>query len=49
MNKIEIDRNDTAFKMIEILFQQGKINQATYSNILQHKNLYISQLEKKDV
>lgn len=49
MNKIEIDNKDAAFKMIEILFQQGKINQATYSNILQHKNLYISQIEKKEV
>ena len=49
MIKIEIDKIDAAFKMVEILFQQGKINQATYSNILQHKNLYISQFEKKDV
>lgn len=49
MTKIDIDKNDAAFKMIEILFQQGKINQATYSNILQHKNLYISQIEQKDV
>lgn len=49
MTKMDIDKNDAAFKMIDILFQQGKINQATYSNILQHKNLYISQIEQKDV
>ena len=49
MTKIDIDKYDAAFKMIEILFQQGKINQATYGNILQHKNLYISQIEQKDV
>ena len=49
MIKIEIDKIDAAFKMIEILFQQRKINQVTYSNILQHKNLYISQIEQKDV
>ena len=49
MTKIDIDKTDAAFKMIESLFQQGKVNQATYSNILQHKNLYISQIEQKDV
>ena len=46
---MEIDKYDAAFKIIEILFQHGEINQATYSNILQHKKLHISQTEKNVV
>lgn len=46
---MEISSIDAAFVLIEILFQQNKINQATYSNVLQHKNLHISQNKEKGV
>lgn len=49
MDMMKIDVKNVAFKMIEVLYQMGEINHTTYSNILQHKNLYISQIEKNEV
>ena len=49
MKEVKIDNATAAFKLIEILFQLGKINQETYTNIAQHKHLYISQKDKNHV
>ena len=43
MNKIKIDKNVAAMKLIEILLAKGMINQATYTNIVKHENSHISQ------
>ena len=43
MNEIRIDKNVAAMKLIEILLEKGKINQATYTNIVKHTNSHISQ------
>ena len=43
MDKIKIDRYFAALKMVEILFQKGLINQATYANIMRNRNSHISQ------
>ena len=43
MNEIRIDKNVAAMKLIEILLAKGMINQATYTNIVKHANLHISQ------
>ena len=49
VDTIKISEQEMAFRMIDILCKRGEINQATYSNILQNKNRYISQIEKKKV
>lgn len=43
MEKIKVDDYLAALKLIEILLEKGKINQATYTNIMKHKDLHISQ------
>lgn len=43
MNEIKIDKTEAALKLIEILLEKGMINQATYTNIVKHTNLHISQ------
>ena len=43
MREIKIDNYFAALKLIEILLEKGKINQATYTNILKHSNSHISQ------
>ena len=43
MNEIKVDKNVAALKLIEILLEKGKINQATYTNIMKHRNSHISQ------
>ena len=43
MNEIKIDKNVAAMKLIEILLEKGMINQATYTNIMKHRNSHISQ------
>ena len=43
MDDIKIDRYFAALKMIEVLLQQGLINQATYSNIMRNDHSHISQ------
>lgn len=43
MKEIKIDSYTAALKLIEILLETGKINQATYTNIIKHSNLHISQ------
>ena len=43
MNEIKVDKNVAALKLIEILLEKGKINQATYTNIVKHENSHISQ------
>ena len=43
MDKMEIDRYYAALKMVEILFQKGLINQATYANIMRNRDSHISQ------
>lgn len=43
MNEIKVDKNVAALKLIEILLEKGKINQATYTNIVKHNNSHISQ------
>ena len=49
MKEVKVDTAIAAFKLIEILFHLGKINQETYTNIAQHKHLYISQNDKNHV
>lgn len=43
MLEIKVDEYEAALKLIEILLEQGKINQATYTNIMKHRNSHISQ------
>ena len=43
MHEIKIDSYEAALKLIEILLEKGKINQATYTNIMKHRNSHISQ------
>ena len=43
MNEIKVDKNVADLKLIEILLEKGKINQATYTNIVKHTNSHISQ------
>ena len=43
MNEIRVDKNVAALKLIEILLEKGKINQATYTNIVKRANSHISQ------
>ncbi len=43
MNEIKVDKNVAALKLIEILLEKGMINQATYTNIMKHRNSHISQ------
>ena len=43
MNEIKVDKNVAALKLIEILLEKGMINQATYTNIVKHRNSHISQ------
>ncbi|MDO5337541.1 MAG: hypothetical protein Q4E89_08805 [Eubacteriales bacterium] len=43
MKEIRIDDYIAALKLIEILLEKGMINQATYTNIMKHSNLHISQ------
>ncbi len=43
MKDIKIDSYSVALKLIEILLEKGKINQATYTNIIKHSNSHISQ------
>ena len=43
MNEIKVDKNVAALKLIEILLEKGKINQATSTNIVKHTNSHISQ------
>ena len=43
MKEVKIDKYIAALKLIEILLEKGKINQATYTNIMKHSNLHISQ------
>ena len=43
MKEIKIDSYTAALKLIEILLKTGKINQATYTNIIKHSNSHISQ------
>lgn len=43
MEEIKIDDYIAALKLIEILPEKGFINQATYTNIMKHSNLHISQ------
>lgn len=40
---IKADPRVAALKLIEILLEMGKINQATYTNIMKHINSHISQ------
>ena len=42
--QVAIDQNAAAMKLIEILLAKGMINQATYTNIVKHSNLHISQV-----
>lgn len=39
----KIDPQVGAIKLIEALLEMGKINQATYTNIMKHINSHISQ------
>lgn len=41
--EIKIDNYEAALKLIEILLKMGKINQATYTNVMKHSNSHISQ------
>ena len=43
MKEIRIDDYIAALKLIEILMEKGIINQDTYTNIMKHSNLHISQ------
>lgn len=43
MDDIKVDKYTAALKLIEILLEKGKINQATYTNIAKHTNSHISQ------
>ena len=43
MDDMKIDSYYAALKMIEILLQQGLINQATYANIMRSDHSHISQ------
>lgn len=43
MKGIKVDDYVAALKLIEILLEKGLINQATYTNIMKHSNLHISQ------
>ncbi len=40
---VKVDEYEAALKLIEILLEKGKINQATYTNIMKHRNSHISQ------
>lgn len=37
MVEIRIDSNVAALEFIEILFEKGEINKATFTNIMKHK------------
>lgn len=43
MKEIKVDDYAAALKLIEILLEKGLINQATYTNIMKHSDLHISQ------
>ena len=43
MHEFKLDNHYAALKLIEILLEMGKINQATYENIMRHQYLHISQ------
>ena len=43
MHEFKLDNHYAALKLIEILLEMGKINQATYANIMRHQGLHISQ------
>lgn len=43
MHEFKLDNHYAALKLIEILLEMGKINQATYVNIMRHQDLHISQ------
>lgn len=43
MKEMKIDDYIAALKLIEILLEKRMINQATYTNIMKHSNLHISQ------
>lgn len=43
MDNTKVDKYTAALKLIEILLEKGKINQATYTNIVKHTNSHISQ------
>ena len=43
MHEFRLDNYYAALKLIEILLKMGKINQATYANLLRHQDLHISQ------
>ena len=36
MHEFKLDNHYAALKLIEILLEMGKINQATYANIMRH-------------
>ncbi len=43
MHEFKLDNHYAALKLIEILLEMGKINQATYANIMRHQDWHISQ------
>ncbi len=43
MLDVKVDEYEAALKLIEILLEKGMINQATYTNIVKHRNSHISQ------
>lgn len=43
MHEFKLDNHYAALKLIEILLEMGKINRATYANIMRHQDLHISQ------
>ncbi len=43
MHEFKLDNHYAALKLIEILLEMGEINQATYTNIMRHQDLHISQ------
>ena len=43
MHEFRLDNHYAALKLIEILLEMGEINQATYTNIMRHQDLHISQ------